>query len=697
MKIKKLVVFLAFCFMLQNLIAEEWYVCLASFKSKDNAESYCVLLEKNELPSWIFFSSTSKGDFYRVLYDVPKDTVEDARKLRDVIASSKGAKALKLEGLWICSAKKEGKKTVIQDAAKQQSVVKTPAVQEPVKQKQKQEPVKKESGKQESEKQEPVEIKSVEKESEKQESAISEPVIQEAVENESEKTEPVVQEPVEQEPVKQEAEKQETAITEPVAPEPVIQESAKQESVIKEPVAEEELDLTILTVNKEENNIVSEEKPYSVYIQSYKEELPAIYDKKRLEKNNINAYVLKTFDEESYFTFDLHAGAFEKEEDAELLIEQLEKLGIEDTEVSEYDDIKDYLEQYNSIVDSTAVTYSMGNYEIPDSFSKPIQRIIADFPINQNFQLEKIEIYDIDNIRKNYGTTADFKTVDNLLIYKGLSFYTNALSRSEYWDSLYNKEFVYTIATGSESCYKDMQTKLADNSNAVYVPLNVNNQKYDSWYVINADESILLEGFPKSLDSVVMLETSDFTKNEFEAFLNDFSNDSSLLLYPQIRKNLLTLPKKNSDKERDFIQFSLTQVDESYAQMKNYKEWSIPIVGHWNADTIFYQDAKAICVDFFDLDYDFNAQKIHEMFMDSHYEESLGSSNHPIDIKGLAGWYIENEPTNEVSFTKSVYIIAVNSLQDKSFTEAELIDFANELQIWDDEELKGKVIFDDAK
>ena len=103
---KKLIVASLMVLVLQVLMAEEWYVCLGSFQVKENADICCESLEKNNLPSWIYLANTPKGDFYRVLYDVPKDNIEQARRLRDAVAVSKGAKAMNLDGLWVCTAKR---------------------------------------------------------------------------------------------------------------------------------------------------------------------------------------------------------------------------------------------------------------------------------------------------------------------------------------------------------------------------------------------------------------------------------------------------------------------------------------------------------------------------------------------------------------------------------------------------------------
>ena len=103
---KKLIVASLMVLVLQVLMAEEWYVCLGSFQVKENADICCETLEKKNLPSWINLANTPKGDFYRVLYDVPKDNIEQARRLRDAVAVSKGAKAMNLDGLWVCTAKR---------------------------------------------------------------------------------------------------------------------------------------------------------------------------------------------------------------------------------------------------------------------------------------------------------------------------------------------------------------------------------------------------------------------------------------------------------------------------------------------------------------------------------------------------------------------------------------------------------------
>ena len=576
MKLKKLFAGLIFCFILQALAAQEWYVCLASFRNQENARNYAEVLGKYDLPSWVYFSSTPKGDFYRVLYEVPSATIEQARIVRDKVSVSKGARTMQLKGLWVCEAQKT-----------------TPPAPDSA-------------------------------------------------------------------PTK--------ADTPAPAPTPT------------------KADTLILTTNQKQQDITSEEKPYSVHIKSYKEETPAVRDKERLEKKDIDAYVLKSYDEDTYFSFDLHAGAFEKEEDTRPLIEKLEDLGIEGAQVADYSDLKDAIEQYNEIVDTTTVSASQGNFEIPDSFSAAVQAIISEYPINPNFQLEAFELYDIDNIIKNYGTTQDFDTLQTLFICEGLSTNINALSYAVYNDSLFNKQFDYIVATGPKSCFTQMKERMQNNPAAVSIPLKVKGQIYNGWYTLE-NTFLTIQAFSKNCDAIVMLISSRFTREEIQPLLDDFSNDSSILVYPQIRKNLLTLPKNNPAVHRDFIFFSINQVDETYAQERDYVDWSIPVIGHWQARNLFFQDGKKISTSFFDLDYDYNASKNHQMFMTDHYKYAITDDNHPCEVNDSPGWYFystyKDLPSNEVSFSYGVYIIAVDSYEGGFFTEQELISFAEELQIWD--------------
>lgn len=252
----------------------------------------------------------------------------------------------------------------------------------------------------------------------------------------------------------------------------------------------------------------------------------------------------------------------------------------------------------------------------------------------------------------------------------------HAASLAIYKDDLFDKSVSIFIAVGDDGTFTqknatgEMKLAIVDDI------LNCNvNKDDDGNYTLFATNS--------TNNMYVVMLANDFTQNQFDAFINNVSNDSSLLVYPQLRKTLLVLPEKNDTLQRDFLYFDLSRVKESYAQERNYSAWSIPIVGHWEASNYFCQNGEKVSVSFFDMDYDYNASRIHGMFMVEKKRGSINEDNHTSDLENANSWYLNQSFSNELSFSTKSYIIAVNSYNDNKLEENELIDIAEELQIWD--------------
>lgn len=391
----------------------------------------------------------------------------------------------------------------------------------------------------------------------------------------------------------------------------------------------------VLTSN--EDIPISPEKPYSILVRSYKEEQAAVNDKERLAKNDIDAYVLKTFDDSSYFSFNLHTGAFKDEKDGLDLQNKLADLGIEDTKISNYEDIIDDIEKYNEMIENNEISYDTGSYTIPSSFSPWIKKCITQFPINKDFQIEEIMLFDIDNINATKSEVEDL-------------------------------DFI-----------KD--TYLEETENTDKIQFAIVNDVLDCTISKNDNTDYYLYGINPSQNMFVAMISKDFDENQFMAFINNISNDSNLLVYPQLRKNLLVLPEKNDSVQRDFLYFTLSKVGDDYARERGYSNWSVPIVGHWRAASYFYQNDNRFSLAFFDMDYDYNASRIHNMFMSEKKNIDINENNHPSALEDTNSWYINLLDSNELSFSTKSYIIAVGS--ENNLSENDLIDTSRELQIWD--------------
>ncbi len=467
----------------------------------------------------------------------------------------------------------------------------------------------------------------------------------------------------------------------------ICQAHKPENKKIVETAVEEIIEAPVKPIVLEENKNeipVSQEKPYSVLVHSYKEEQAAENGKKQLKENGVDSFILKTFDDKSYFSFDLHSGAFDSPEEAEPLQEKLEELGIEDTKIADYEEEKEKVQKYDEIIKTQPVSYDFGNNEISDIYSVPVANIIRQFPINKNFAFENLMIFDFDNLRSMDKELPSLDEVSDII---GNGEKLHAVSIASYKDDLFNKDVKIFIFSSDENALpdildlkKDFQESSSPEKNEDFKIQDMKFQLKDgilNSLIFKSDEDYIFFGVNEKRDLAVLMSTEDFSKSQFESFLNNFENDSSLLIYPQIRRTLLVLPKK-TEIERKFLSFTLEKVDDSYAESKGYADWAIPIVGHWNAKAIFNQEDEIVSVGFFDLDYDYNAKRVHQMFMDDHITTE---KSHASTVKNADSWFVEVwDTTREVSFSTKSYIIAVDSYD---LDEEELVKLSDELQIWE--------------
>ncbi|MBR5646509.1 MAG: SPOR domain-containing protein [Treponema sp.] len=564
---KRLLCILLLSFIPFYLFCDAWFVCVGSFKQKENAQALVNALSSEQYPAYILEAQTPNGLYYRVLLEEAYEYKEDALLKRDVILSIPLGKQLKITGAWVMMAPYERKVLKVKNQGKY-------------------------------------------------------------IEN-------------------------------------------KEISIIPEPEPqEEELVLT-------ENEISTDaEKPYSVLVHSYKEEQIAENDRDRLRKKDIDAYVVKTFDEDELFSFDLHAGAFETEEETEELQKKLEDLGIDDTKISHLDEYEQKMEVYNEVVQSGEVKAEYGNTTIPDSLSEAVQENIRQFPVNRDFQIESILIFDFDNIRNTNKSVyeydlKDIRKISNLEM-------SHAGSFAFYKDNLFGNSVLVYLENGDKGCY--VENELPEGKK---IQFKANEKVLDCVLIQESDNYIIL-GKDKDNSLAVTMYGYGFTEEQFLDFLNNSFNDSSLLIYPQIRKSLCVLPEENDYTKNSFISFYLSQIGNDYAEEKGYADWAIAIVGHWNSKIIYNKNEKDFSVSFFDLDYDYNAKKVHGVFMNSHILAGIDSNSYPVKVNDMNGWYVKvyhnySYINKEVSFSVNNYIIAVNS---EYYDCNQLIDISESLQIW---------------
>ena len=459
------------------------------------------------------------------------------------------------------------------------------------------------------------------------------------------------------------------------APEPetvVIPVPEPEPEPIPEVIVKNDLPPEPKELEKNEQAVLSEATPYSVVVRSYKYSQFAENDKNRLYELGFEPYLLNTFDDKSFFAFNIHVGAFASRQEAEDLQAQFTDMGIADTQVSDYNDIKAKIEKYDEVLNNEKVMFDDGLSGIPTSLPESVVKLVKHFPANKDFQIKEISIIDYDR----YLLCEDKPDAEKALLnYIGTEADIHSALLAIYRDELYQKEAkVFLTCAGS---YNFEENGLVPVEK---MELGDGEGLFDcSLYEVAG--TMILNGTNESQKLFVRMQSADFTKEEFISLLDASFNESSLNLYPQLRRTLFVLPNA-SDAERDFVTFNFKNVGDDYAAERDYVEWALPIVGHYLAETSYIEKDSLLCFGFYDLDYDFNSKKIHQYFKDSKIKSEITENNQPFTLNGVDGWYFIDKNIKELSISTKSYIIAIDALANSPVTKEDLIEAGKDLKIW---------------
>lgn len=100
-KIFKSLFILFFLMMTANIFADDWYICLGSFKEKINAQSREQVLNGKGIPSFVIEHTSKKGEkLFRVLLDEAIPTERAAEKRKVSLEKELKDKGLGIQSLW---------------------------------------------------------------------------------------------------------------------------------------------------------------------------------------------------------------------------------------------------------------------------------------------------------------------------------------------------------------------------------------------------------------------------------------------------------------------------------------------------------------------------------------------------------------------------------------------------------------------
>ncbi len=134
--LKKFVICVGILFLSTGLFAKDWFVCVGSYSSPENAQELVDALQRKGVTTFIYeFTKDNGGKLYRVLVDELFVSRDKARVRRDILEDNAAITSLGITGLWICQAEKPVPVVdvpVINVPVVNEPIAKTPIVDTPV-------------------------------------------------------------------------------------------------------------------------------------------------------------------------------------------------------------------------------------------------------------------------------------------------------------------------------------------------------------------------------------------------------------------------------------------------------------------------------------------------------------------------------------------------------------------------------------
>lgn len=105
-KLKSFIALFVGLFLTVSLSAEEWFVCLGSFKDVNNAKVLVKELKNLDIEAFIYPTQIGDNLYNRVLLDEPFTQISSARLKAAALEDSGKLASLNIKGLWPCAAEK---------------------------------------------------------------------------------------------------------------------------------------------------------------------------------------------------------------------------------------------------------------------------------------------------------------------------------------------------------------------------------------------------------------------------------------------------------------------------------------------------------------------------------------------------------------------------------------------------------------
>ena len=433
----------------------------------------------------------------------------------------------------------------------------------------------------------------------------------------------------------------------------------------------------------------SAEKPYTIEIKKERSYFQAQKISNRLNKMDLPAYVVNTVDSTDGEWYRIMSGAMDNTDSIAAYKNRLESEfnfnNINVVEYTAYDSLivmkPDVKEKTVSEVNTERKRIDANTPDIP----KDILDIVAKYPDNNVFYLDKISILNLDEpktLNQLDGVRLDMPRGVSV---SKMAKYCTSLAETQYQDNLFDDRVTMSILKlkddvdfegddPTDKKYYRVTNKFAEDI------LATDNYPYEDASKIHVAAWKPLYGYKVELKTkkgvdrtyyvltdenceyLVFSQSIEKTAKEMEEILSEIGKSEGLNNYDEFYNNFYVLPDEPED-EDIFLIYTIDKLTWRYAQSKGYQTWAKKMVGHWHVNAYFYNKSKGFwTLGLFDLLTKSNQKYIYGTL----YSKDTGTGKTAQNVYGVDGFYVHSYyyyyyESWELNFGIDRYVYTINS------------------------------------
>jgi hypothetical protein len=451
----------------------------------------------------------------------------------------------------------------------------------------------------------------------------------------------------------------------------------------------------------------SKSRPYALELARVRSYFQAQQLERRLIDMEIPVYqrILTDAGDESSQWYVLLTGAAKDSVEMTNLRDKLEsEHELEGLALANYGEMKDELKKLKKRKVEEAERMLAERPDIPFSMYELIEK----FPTNDQFNIEQVALYQFQDDGVNspsyYESALDLpRGVSRGLVARQCEDFAEVI----YKDNLYGDQFTVDILkiedpsdliTSAPNLPEPSTSSYEDHLKIAWYYgqkiLNTGRYYTEEYEEVVVESYTDLHGYKVVIEPrrgyirtymvlvdltggyVVFSQSTDKTDEEILAYLADFGRSQGMLDYNEFYNVFFTIPYCLAEEGDVFLGYSSHVLDDSYAWMRGYVDWSKAMVGHTSSMAEFYNvnSKQYWSSSIFDL---ITESKKDYIYNDM-YAKQEGDNKEKLSVNGRTGFFVIGYGTREVNFTGAGrHLFAVNS---PTMARENLIERANKFQ-----------------